>query len=144
MNTETEMTCATTHVETTAFAGCFSPVRFRPLDATKASTKRASIAATLKDKASLIIESCNGIKMLCAATILAELDKLGCRPAGINNANALGDVLGKHCLSLPCVSKGGKRRYAMHLINDPDEKKAAAQAELNELSREALGTLIVG
>lgn len=127
-----------------AFDGCFGPPKSRTTGTQTTTSKRPIIAATVRENFQRIIDAQNGVKLLCAKTVLGELDKLGLRPAGIRKANAIGDVLGKHYMGLPAILKDGKMRYALHFADASDEKKAAGQAELDSLRIEQQQTLIVG
>jgi hypothetical protein len=85
-----------------------------------------------------IIAEYDGVVMFCAATILACLVKRGFGKTAkgqiIQGPNCIGDALGKHGLNLPCICKQGKLRYALSMVDAPEEEKAAAQERLNNLS----------
>ena len=52
----------------------------------------------------------------------------------MRRANAIGDVLGRKGLKLPCVRKAGRRYYALEFIEATDDAKAEAQALLDSFS----------
>jgi hypothetical protein len=85
-----------------------------------------------------IIAEYEGVVMFCAATVLACLVKRGFGKTAkgqiIHNPSCIGDALGRHGLNLPCIRKQGKLRYALSMVDAPEEEKAAAQERLNNLS----------
>lgn len=120
------------------------------IDFTKATAETYS-SSRREDIAKMIIQASPEImlraeaKLVCASTVLTVLREGGQFTGKIpRKANAIGDVLGKHFLNLPKIVHEGKVRYALHMIENSAEDKAACQAALDALSVGELKGLVVG
>jgi len=100
------------------------------------SSKRNATAAAVQRIAPQIIEAADGTKLLSAVTIQQIFAQIG-EPLPYRCAKAMGSA----GLKLPSISIQGKRRYALHLVENTEEEKVLFQTWLDGLDANARRSL---
>lgn len=102
---------------------------------------------TVKQHYKAIIAGYGGVTCLSAPTVLQWLVANGFGKTAngtvMRGANAIGDVLGQHGLSLPWRVVAGKKRYALDFVNATAAEKIEAHEQLCRLSALELRALPV-